>query len=44
MQYILMLYVNEAEWPKLSRAEQEHGPSNEANEAAHHYSSDLRRL
>jgi hypothetical protein len=25
MQYILMLYVNEAGWPKLSKAEQEQG-------------------
>src|SRR5882672_5693858 len=25
MQYILMLYVNEAGWPKLTKAEQEHG-------------------
>lgn len=25
MQYLLMLYVNEAGWPKLSKAEQEQG-------------------
>jgi len=25
MQYVLMLYVNEAGWPKLSQAEQEQG-------------------
>ena len=25
MQYILMLYVNEAGWPKLTKAEQEQG-------------------
>src|SRR5271155_1415638 len=25
MQYVLMLYVNEAGWPKLTRAEQEQG-------------------
>ena len=25
MQYVLMLYVNEAGWPKLSKAEQEQG-------------------
>jgi hypothetical protein len=25
MQYLLMLYVNEASWPKMSKAEQEQG-------------------
>jgi len=25
MEYLLMLYVNEAGWPKLSKAEQEKG-------------------
>jgi hypothetical protein len=25
MQYLLMLYVNESDWTKLSKAEQEHG-------------------